>query len=92
MDLIIWTVCFQTLRPSIKSLDLLIDLVIELNSIEYVDKKLNPYFGGIVGRVANRISNAEFRLGDKVYKLVKNDGENCLHSGPESFHWVGLRH
>ena len=55
-----------------------------------MDRKLNPYFGGIIGRIANRISNAEFQLNNKTYKLDKNDGENCLHGGRESFIWVSL--
>lgn len=37
--------------------------------------------GAIIGRVANRIKNAEFTLDKKTYCLTKNDGENCLHGG-----------
>lgn len=37
--------------------------------------------GAIIGRVANRIANAEFSLDGVTYKLPKNDGENCLHGG-----------
>lgn len=37
--------------------------------------------GAIVGRVANRISGAEFTLDGKKYSLDKNEGKNCLHSG-----------
>ena len=32
-----------------------------------------PYFGGIVGRVANRIANATFNLDGKTYNLGAND-------------------
>jgi hypothetical protein len=32
-------------------------------------------------RVANRITNGEFKLNDKVYKLEKNNGQSCLHGG-----------
>ena len=35
--------------------------------------------GAIVGRVANRIENAQFKLEDKVYKLADNDNGNCLY-------------
>ena len=37
--------------------------------------------GAIIGRVANRIKNAEFTLDGKTYFLSKNNGENCLHGG-----------
>ncbi|MEM6637872.1 MAG: aldose epimerase family protein [Pseudomonadota bacterium] len=39
------------------------------------------HFGGIVGPVANRISNARFDLDGKTYPLEANDGANCLHGG-----------
>lgn len=37
--------------------------------------------GGIIGRVANRIKGAEISVEGKIYRLTKNDGENCLHGG-----------
>ena len=37
--------------------------------------------GATIGRVANRIKNAELTLDGKVYHLTKNDGENCHHGG-----------
>ena len=37
--------------------------------------------GATIGRVANRIANAEFTMDSVVYRLPKNDGENCLHGG-----------
>lgn len=33
------------------------------------------------GPVCNRISGAAFVLDDVSYRLSKNDGDNCLHSG-----------
>ena len=46
----------------------------------------NPcYFGCTVGRYGNRIGNAVFGLGDNIYKLDKNDGENHLHGGTQGF-------
>ncbi|KAL5992176.1 hypothetical protein ACLOJK_013091 [Asimina triloba] len=36
-------------------------------------------FGAIVGRVANRISGAQFSLNGKTYRLIANDGKNTLH-------------
>lgn len=37
--------------------------------------------GGIIGRVANRVSGASFKMDGVSYSLSKNDGENCLHGG-----------
>lgn len=46
----------------------------------------NPmYFGGLIGRVANRIGGASFVLDGKRYDLEHNDGSNTLHSGPDGF-------
>ncbi len=45
----------------------------------------NPFFGAIIGRYANRIDNAQFTLGGKVYHLPANNGKNCLHGGPNGF-------
>ncbi len=58
---------------------------------EYLNQDLNPYFGGIVGRVANRISNAQFTLNGQTYKLDKNNGKNTLHGGKESLYWQNWR-
>lgn len=43
------------------------------------------YLGACVGRVANRLGGAEFRLNGKTYPLFKNDGENTLHGGQRGF-------
>ncbi len=49
----------------------------------YVEK--TPYFGATIGRVANRIKNAEFKLEGKKYKLAANDGDNHLHGGEQGW-------
>jgi aldose 1-epimerase len=41
----------------------------------------DPYLGALVGRVANRISNACFVLDGVTYNLAKTEGENHLHGG-----------
>ena len=43
----------------------------------------SPYFGAVVGRVANRIKRARFTLDGKAYELTPNEGPNQLHGGPE---------
>ena len=41
----------------------------------------HPYFGAIVGRVANRIGNAQFTLEGRPYALAANDKPHHLHGG-----------
>ena len=50
---------------------------------ENLDRYLagHPYFGAIVGRVANRIGNAAFTLDGKTYPLAANDKPHHLHGG-----------
>lgn len=43
--------------------------------------KDNPYFGAIVGRVANRIMNARFELEGRSVALEANDKPHHLHGG-----------
>lgn len=61
------------------------DVVLGFDSLaEYV---ANPmYIGPIIGRYANRIAGARFTLDGVTYDLPKNDGDNCLHGGPEGLH------
>lgn len=43
------------------------------------------YLGSTVGRNANRIAKSAFSLNGKHYTLPQCDGENNLHSGPDSY-------
>ena len=45
----------------------------------------SPYFGGIVGRVANRIANGSFVVDGQRYTTDKNDRGNTLHGGFNPF-------
>lgn len=44
-----------------------------------------PHLGTIVGRSCNRIGGASLMINGITYPLVKNDGENNLHSGPDFY-------
>jgi aldose 1-epimerase len=41
-----------------------------------------PFFGVVVGRVANRIARGQFALDGKAFSLPINNGPNHLHGGP----------
>jgi aldose 1-epimerase len=45
----------------------------------------HPYFGSTVGRYANRIAGARFRLGQATVRLAANNGPNHLHGGLVGF-------
>ncbi|MGH3658568.1 MAG: aldose epimerase family protein [Micromonosporaceae bacterium] len=45
----------------------------------------SPYFGSIVGRYANRLARGRIVIGDQLYKLARNQGNNSLHGGTRGF-------
>ncbi|KAG5403229.1 hypothetical protein IGI04_009348 [Brassica rapa subsp. trilocularis] len=60
------------------------DIVLGYDSVKsYKTDKV--YFGATVGRVANRIGKAQFKLNGKEYKTTANDGKNTLHGGKKGF-------
>lgn len=52
---------------------------------EYITYNVEPYFGCIAGRFANRIAGARFELDGNGYVLPANNGPNCLHGGVRGF-------
>ncbi len=47
--------------------------------VEYFDGA--SFFGTLVGRFGNRIGGAKFSIDGEEFTLIKNNGENNLHSG-----------
>ncbi|XP_032829971.1 galactose mutarotase [Petromyzon marinus] len=61
-----------------------VDVVLGFPSIHgYLEK--HPYFGAVVGRVANRIAGGRFAVDGKDYTLAINNGPNSLHGGIVGF-------
>lgn len=61
---------------------------------ESADEYLNGIasLGATMGRVTNRIANAQFTLNDSTYHLAKNNGEHTIHGGAKGFRfkvWEG---
>ncbi|NOR74141.1 MAG: galactose-1-epimerase, partial [Draconibacterium sp.] len=61
------------------------DVVLGFNSIEDY-QQYGASHGAVVGPFANRIANASFTIGDETYNFPVNNGEACLHSGPDSWY------
>ena len=63
------------------------DVVLGFDSPDqYLNCSPCPYFGVIVGRVANRIAKGKFSLDGKEYTLEVNNGPNALHGGARGLH------
>jgi aldose 1-epimerase len=50
----------------------------------YIENR--PYLGALIGRYANRIAGARFRLDGQTHVLHANDGPHHLHGGVHGFH------
>ena len=60
------------------------DIVLGFNNLsQYEDE--SPYFGAIIGRYGNRISEGKFTLDGKTYNLAVNNDINHLHGGLKGF-------
>lgn len=69
------------------------DIVMGFDTLTDYFNSRNPYFGAIVGRVANRIGNAAFELQGRTVNVAKNImGRHHLHGGVvgfDKFNWKG---
>jgi aldose 1-epimerase len=70
------------------------DIVNGFDKVEDYAGDKNPYFGATVGRIANRIKGAKFKLEGKTYKLAMNnpDTKSHLHGGAKGWNkvvWTG---
>lgn len=65
----------------------LADIVLGFESLEEYRER-SPYFGAMVGRVANRIAGGRFTLDGVEHRLATNNGPNHLHGGERGFDQV----
>ncbi|XP_072437387.1 galactose mutarotase [Chiloscyllium punctatum] len=62
----------------------LADIVLGFDHLQgYINK--HPYFGAVIGRVANRIAEGKFSIDGKEYQLPINNGPNSIHGGLKGF-------
>ena len=66
----------------------LIEISLGFDDVDDYCQMKDPYFGCIVGRVANRIAQAQFLLDGVRYNLPKNDPPHCLHGGKRGWSHV----
>ncbi len=66
----------------------LIDVIVGPDSLEGFLKSKEAFFGAIIGRFGNRISNGKFTINGNNYSLDKNIGSHHLHGGKNGFHNV----
>lgn len=62
-----------------------VDIVIGFSTIDDYIRANGRNYGAIVGRYANRMAGASFRLNGRRYQLPKNNNGNNIHGGPDGF-------
>lgn len=68
------------------------NIVLSTADLNYYHLPTNGYYGATIGRVAGRIGNGMFTIGDKTYHAVQNEKEtNSLHGGIDSFAFKTFR-
>ncbi len=61
------------------------NVVLGFDSLDGYLQPENPYFGSTIGRYANRIANARFKLNGKEFALEANNNGHTLHGGFRGF-------
>jgi len=61
------------------------DVVLGFDRLESYADGTSPYFGVVVGRVANRIEGGKFKIGGEEFQVSVNENGNTLHGGQVGF-------
>lgn len=71
----------------------LADVVLGFDDIDGYRKSNNPYFGALVGRVANRIARGQFILNGEIVNVARNwNNKHSLHGGVIGFDKFNFNH
>jgi len=91
----IYTLENETLRIKVTSLGATLmslydkkkelELVLGFDSVDDYIVNRTTYIGSTVGRCANRIGNSSFKINNKEYHVLANNGPNSLHGGGIQF-------
>jgi len=65
----------------------LADIIIGPSLKELIERN-DRFWGGLIGRYANRIAEGKITLDGKEYQLTQNEGRKHLHGGVKAFHKV----
>lgn len=63
----------------------IVDVCCGFDTMEGYERYADTYMGATVGRNANRLKGASFKLNNIVYTLSANEGKNQLHGGVHGF-------
>lgn len=66
--------------------DQMVDVVLGFDTIDKYIHASEQYHGATVGRYANRLAGGKFRIGERSYTVMPNNGTNALHGGSNGFH------
>lgn len=61
------------------------DVTLGFDDVAGYESADNQYFGGMVGRVCNRIGGASFVLDGVLHRITANEGRHHLHGGARGF-------
>jgi aldose 1-epimerase len=94
--MVIQLISYGAIVTSIKVPDragVLADVVLGFDDIAGYRKKNNPYFGALVGRVANRVARGQFVLNGEIVNVAKNwNNKHALHGGIVGFDKFNFHH
>lgn len=64
------------------------DVVLGFDNVDdYRPERNLQDFGATIGRYANRIGHGRFTLDGTTYQLPQNNGDHCLHGGPDGWQY-----